>query len=471
MRPSITQCLVAIAATAVLAPRPVAAQSGADTTSIEARYRAVADRLIDAATADSEAWNRLAELTDTFGHRLSGSESLERAIDWVLSQMRRDGLENVHGERAMVPHWVRGRESLELIQPRRAPLPMLGLGGSIATPPGGITAPVVVVGSWDDLAAHAADARGKIVLFDAPYVDYGVTVQYRVNGAIAAARAGAVAALLRSVSPFEMRQPHTGVMRYDSTVRKIPFAAISIEDAMMLHRMQNRGQRVAVTLRMEARTLPDAPSRNVVAEIRGSERPDEVVLVSGHLDSWDVGTGAMDDAGGVVAAWEAVRLMKRLGLRPRRTVRVVAWTNEENGDRGGLAYRDAHAAELGRHVLAIETDGGVWRPLGFGFSGSDSARAIVRQVARLLARIGADSIFRGGGGTDIGPIMQRGVPGMGLNDDGPRYFWYHHSNADTVDKLDPGEMAQCVAALAVMSYVVADLPETLPHGGVGGAER
>jgi carboxypeptidase Q len=290
-------------------------------------------------------------------------------------------------------------------------------------------------------------------------------VQYRWNGAIAAASVGAVAALLRSVSPFDMRQPHTGVTHYDSTARPIPFAAIPIEDAMMLHRMQSRGQPIVVTLRMEARTLPDAPSRNAVAQLRGAEDPDQVVVMGGHIDSWDVGTGAMDDGGGVVVAWEALRLLKRLGLRPRRTVRVVAWTNEENGARGGSAYRDAHAADLARHVVAIESDGGVFRPLGFGFTGSDSALAIVTRVGRLLAGIGAGSITRGGGGTDIEAILERGVPGMGLNDDGTRYFWYHHSEADTVDKLDPGEMGKCVAAMAVMAYVLADLPDPLPRGG------
>jgi carboxypeptidase Q len=456
--------LCAAAVATASAPRSLAAQAAADTAAVDVRYRAVADRLIDAALADSSAWQRLAELTDRFGNRLSGSESLERAIDWMLDRMRSDGLERVRGESAMVPHWVRGAESVELIEPRRTRLPMLGLGGSIGTPKEGITAPVLVVSDYDELTARAAEARGKIVLFDAPYVSYGVTVQYRAHGAVAAAKVGAVAALLRSVSPFEMRQPHTGATYYDSSAKPIPFAAISVEDAAMLHRMQQRGQRVVVQLKMDARTLPDAPSRNAVAEITGSTSPDEVVVMGGHSDSWDVGTGAMDDGGGVIVAWEALRLMKRLGLRPRRTVRVVAWVNEENGDRGGEAYRDAHAADLARHVLAIESDGGVFRPSGFGFSGSDSALAIVRRVGRLLARIGADTISRGGGGTDIGPIMERGVPGMGLNTEGSRYFWYHHSDADTVDKLDPHEMAECVAAMAVMAYVVADLPEPLPRG-------
>lgn len=431
--------------------------------SIPARYGDAAARIIQAATRDSAAWQKLARLTDTFGPRFSGTEPLERAIDWMLAEMKREGLENVRGEDVMVPRWVRGTESVELVSPRSQRLAMLGLGGSIGTPAGGITAEVLVVNSFDDLKARATVARGKIILFDVPFTSYGATVRYRANGAVEAARVGAVAALVRSVTPYSMRTPHTGGMRYDSTVTRIPAAAITVEDAMMLHRMQDRGERIVVKLTMGAETLPDARSRNVVAEIRGRELPDEIVVIGGHIDSWDVGTGAMDDGGGVVVAWEAVRLLKELGLRPRRTIRVVGWTNEENGLRGGTAYRDRHAAELDQHVLAIESDGGVFRPIGFGFSGSDSARAILREVVRLLEPIGADSLLPAGGGADIGPIMQRGVPGMGHVVDGTRYFWYHHTDADTVDKLDPREVAQNVAAMAVMSYVVADLPRRLPR--------
>jgi carboxypeptidase Q len=320
---------------------------------------------------------------------------------------------------------------------------------------------VLVVSSFDDLERRAADARGRIVLFDVPFTTYGETVQYRVRGAIAAARAGAVASLIRSVTPNSMQSPHTGTMNYEEGVPRIPHAAITVEDAMMLHRMQQRGERVRVTLRMSAQTLPDAQSRNVVAELRGRERPDEIVVMGGHIDSWDVGQGAMDDAGGSVAAWEAVRLLQRLGLQPRRTIRVVMWTNEENGLRGANAYRDAHRAELDRHVLAIESDAGVFAPIGFGFTGSDAAFAVVQQVGRLLERIGAGNMGRGGGGADIGPIMALGVPGMGLNVDPTRYFWYHHANADTIDKLDAAEFNACVAALAVVAYIAADLPAPL----------
>jgi carboxypeptidase Q len=430
---------------------------------IAEQYRDVANRLIEAATQDSAAFARLTLLTDTFGSRFSGSESLERAIDWILEEMKKDSLENVRGEPVMVPRWVRGNESLRLLSPRPRNLPMLGLGGSIGTPAEGITADVLVVSSFDDLHARANEARGKIVLFDVPFTNYGETVAYRANGAIEAAKVGAVASLVRSVTPYSQQTPHTGGMRYDSAVTRIPHAAITVEDAMMLHRMQDRGERIRVTLTMGARTLPDVQSRNVVAELRGSELPDEIIVLGGHIDSWDVGTGAMDDGGGSVAAWEAVRLMKKLGLRPRRTVRVVLWTNEENGLRGGNGYRDAHIDELDKHVLAIESDAGVFRPTGFGFGGSDSAFAIVQEIGRLLAPIGADTITRGGGGADIGPLMALGVPGMGLQVDGTRYFWYHHTDSDTIDKLDPSELARCVAAMAIMAYVVADLPEPLPR--------
>jgi carboxypeptidase Q len=252
-------------------------------------------------------------------------------------------------------------------------------------------------------------------------------------------------------------------MGYAEGVPRIPYAAITVEDAEMIQRLVDRGERVVVRLELSAETLPDVPSRNVVAESIGSEFPDEYVVLGGHIDSWDVGQGAMDDGGGCVAAWEAVRLIQRLGLRPRRTLRVVLWTNEENGLRGGTGYRDAHPGELGNHVLAIESDGGVFKPRGFGFGGSDEAYAVVSEIGKLLERIEAGTIRRGGGGADIGPIMREGVPGMGLLVDGTKYFWYHHTDADTIDKLDPREVALSVAAMAVMAYVVADLPEPLPR--------
>ncbi|MFN8652096.1 MAG: M28 family metallopeptidase [Gemmatimonadales bacterium] len=448
--------LLVCLALAFSASAPLAAQSSA-----VAGYRDVATRIIRAATSDSAAYDRLGRMVDTFGNRLSGSESLERTIDWVLAEMKKDGLANARTEPVKVPHWVRGKESVELVSPRKVTLPMLGLGGSIATPKGGITAPVLVVASFAELEMRKAEAKGKIVLFDAPFTNYGETGLYRRIGAIAAAKAGAVALLIRSIGPYGIRSPHTGGMRYDSTVTRIPAAALAMEDAMMLHRMQDRGDKVVVKLEMEAKMLPDADSRNVMAEIVGSEHPEEVVVMGGHIDSWDVGQGAMDDGGGVVAAWEALKVIQRLGLKPRRTIRVVGWTNEENGTRGGVAYRDARGADVAKHILAIESDGGVFKPTGFDYGGPPQALAVLKEIGRLLAPLGADTVEEGGGEADIGPLMEKGVPGLGLRVQDDKYFWYHHTQGDTLDKLDPAELAQCVAAMAVMAYVAADLPEAL----------
>lgn len=422
-----------------------------------------ADRLIEAALADSSMFERLAYVTDTYGPRLSGSKALEDAIDWILAEMAADGLENVAGEPVMVPHWVRGDESLALVEPRSATLQILGLGGSVGTPPEGIEADVLVVDSFEELESRASEAVDKIVLFNAAFTSYGRTVAYRRDGAVAASRHGAVASLVRTVGSASMYTPHTGSMQYEEGVVRIPSAAVTIEDALMMRRMQDRGQRVRVRLRMEAATLPDVQSRNIVGELRGSEFPDEVIVMGGHIDSWDVGTGAMDDAGGCLAAWQALLVMKRLDMTPRRTIRVVCWTNEENGLRGGTGYAEAHREEVENIVLAIESDAGVFAPVGFGFGGTDEAYAMVEPIGRLLEGIGAGEIRQGGGGADIGPLMALGVPGMGLNVDGTRYFHYHHSNADTIDKLDADEFNRCVAALAVMSWAVAQMDEPLPR--------
>ena len=440
-----------------------------------AEYGPVAEQIIAAATADSASYDRLATLADRFGHRFSGSESLEAAIDWILAEMEGDGLESVRGQPVMVPVWTRGEESLRLVEPVERDLVVLGLGGSVGTPPEGVTAPVVVVRTFEELQDRADEIEGHIVLFNAPFTSYGETVRFRIGGASAAAAAGAVASLIRSVGPFSMETPHTGTMRYQEGDRLIPHAAVTIEGAELLQRFADRGETPVVTLRMGARTEPDALSRNVIAEIRGRERPEEVVVMGGHIDSWDVGQGAMDDAGGSVVAWEALRVLHDLGLRPRRTIRVVLWTNEENGLRGALAYRDSvqAAGAMDRHVLAIESDSGVFEPVGFGFTGSEAAYALIQPVEALIEPLLAETstvygrgVVRGGGGADIGPLMREGVPGMSLNTNNERYFWYHHTPADTVDKLDPGEVQRCVAMLAIMAYVVADLAPTLPREAV-----
>ncbi len=446
------------------APKPITEQFAAHIRSYQQvvdSYQSTADNLIRAAQEDSLCYSRLAEMCDTYGHRLSGSESLEKALDWIIEALKKDGLD-VTSEKVMVPHWVRGEESVTLVSPRVKKMTMLGLGGSIATPPDGITADVLVVKSFDDLKAHAAQAKGKIVVFNVPFTGYGETVQYRVNGCNEASRVGAVASLVRSVTPASLNTPHTGMLRYNDSLTKIPHAAITIEDAEMLQRMQNRGVKTVITLKMNAKTLPDAASRNVIAEIKGSEKPEEVVVFGGHIDSWDVGQGAMDDGGGVFVAWNALRIIKKLGLKPKRTMRVVFWTNEENGIKGGAQYALNRQKELANHVLAIESDAGTFKPQGFEVKGSESTKALANAIINLLRPIGVDRIVDGGGGADIGPILEAGVPGMELIVDDSKYFWYHHTDADTMDKLDPKELNLCTAAMAVMTYIAADFPLRFP---------
>jgi carboxypeptidase Q len=425
-----------------------------------APYRTPAARLIGAAVATDEAWQRLAYVGDTFGNRLSGSPNLEAAIRWAVDEMKRDGLENVRAESVTIPHWVRGRESLEIVDSIPQPLVMLGLGNSVGTPPDGIEAELLVVKSFEELDAQKSRVKGRIVLFNVPFTNYGETVRFRTSGPSRAGALGAVAVLVRSVGPAGLRTPHTGVLSYIDAQPKIPAAAVTTEDAARLQRMVDRGAPVRLRLKMEAHFEPDVDSANVIGELRGRDKPDEIVAIGGHFDSWDVGTGSTDDGGGCVVTWEALRLMKRLDLRPRRTVRVVLWVNEENGGRGGIAYRDQHEAELPNHVAMLESDSGVFRPKGFGFSGTDAARARVRDIATLLG-IHADWIGPGGGGADIDPSVQKAsIPAFGLEVDGD-YFLIHHTPADTIDKIDPLDMARSVAAVAVMTYVIADMPDRL----------
>jgi carboxypeptidase Q len=325
---------------------------------------------------------------------------------------------------------------------------------------------VLVVKNFEELEERSGEAQGKIVLFNAEFTSYGQTVAYRVNGATEAAKHGAVASLIASVASYSIQTPHTGVMRYQEGINKIPHAAITVEDALLMQRLADRGEKLEVTLKMDAETLPDADSRNVIAEITGSEFPDEYIVLGGHIDSWDVGTGMMDDGGGCVAAWEALRLIKESGFQPKRTIRVVLWTNEENGLRGGNEYRrwvEEEEHSLEDHILAMESDAGVFDPIGFGFSGSDEAYEMLVEIGSMLSDIESGEVTKGGGGADIGPLMQGGVPGMGLRVDGEKYFWFHHTDADTIDKLNKEDFDECVATMALFSYVVADMDTRLPR--------
>ncbi len=441
-------------------PRPMAVDA-----------EAVAAVLLGRALSDNEVWDELVELSDTIGHRLSGSPQLDQAVAWGAERMRDDGLE-VRVQEVMVPRWVRGEERLTLLAPVERDLQLLGLGRSVGTPEGGIDAEVVVVDSFEALEALGDGARGRIVLYDVPFTTYGATVRYRGNGANAAARAGGVAALVRSVTPVSLYTPHTGAMWYDDDVPdKVPAAAITVEDAAWLHRLAEAGTQIRARLQMGAKMQGDVPSANVIGEVKGRERPDEVVVVGCHLDSWDVGQGAQDDGAGCVAAMQAGALIGALPTPPRRTVRVVLFTNEENGLMGGRGYADAHAAE--RHAALLEMDTGSGPPLGWRIDVRDedeetknarltAVRAALAPVQHLLEPIGATELIDGGSGADIGPTVKgSGALGLGLHQDTSGYWPIHHTKADTIDKIDPLELRRNTAAMAVTTWWLAELPEVL----------
>jgi len=349
---------------------------------------------------------------------------------------------------------------------------MLGLGTSIATPPEGITAYAIVVTSFDDLAAKSALGltQGKIIVFNqfcdwvaSPTGCYGQSVQYRTSGASYAARAGGVASLIRSVASLSIDSPHTGVQNYDANVTKIPTACITIEAAELLSRMQARGEVLQIKLYMEAKNFAMVPSQNVVAEWTGSLYPNEVVIVSGHLDSWDVGQGAMDDGGGAVTSWQILSALRQMNLRPRRTIRLVMWTCEEFGSYGSAQYYQDHKNESASISLAMESDMGSFTPRGILFTGNATATAIMQQVVALLAPINATALSCCGGEADNGFFGQDGVPLGSLNNENERYFYYHHSAGDMMTIYNPKELDLAATAMAVTAFVVADLDTLLPR--------
>ncbi|KAN0012432.1 hypothetical protein ACTFIU_007733 [Dictyostelium citrinum] len=400
----------------------------------------------------TEAYSRLSTLVTLFPGRLSGSEQLENAIDWIQDMMVEDGFDLVKTDDVEVTHWVRGDESATILEPYHRKMNMLGLGGSIA---GNVTAEVIVVSSFDELDTLQDQVKGKIVLFNAIFTNYSSTVQYRSGGASAAAKYGGVAALVRSITPYSLGTPHTGVMFYQDGIGKIPTAAITLEDADLIQNLAILNQTVIVNLYMEAQTMPtNAISRNVMAQINGSTYPDEVVVIGGHTDSWDVAQGAMDDGGGIIVAWEALRLIKSLGIIPKRTIRVVGWTNEENGAAGGAAYAQLYTNET---FFSIESDIGVTQPLGFNVMASDQTITDLKLIAdKVLSPIKATSIVEGEVGTDNGFLVSNGKPGAQLITDESKYFWYHHTAGDAMDKMDSSQMNQCVAAMATMALCISN---------------
>ena len=437
-------------------------------------------RVQAAALASDYAYRQVAYLTNNIGPRLSGSAQAERAVQYVAEELRKLGLD-VRLQPVMVPHWVRGAEHGEIIQfEGMAPgttqkIVLSALGGTIATPANGITADVVVVKDFDELnRLGESRVKGKIVLFNNKFdremqasgfggAAYGQAVAYRFGGAIAAARLGAVGVLVRSAGGSQNRLAHTGSMGYADGVTKIPGAAVTFEDAETIAYLAKEGK-VTVRLTLTPQTLPDAPSFNVIADLKGTEKPDEVVIVSGHLDSWDLGTGAIDDASGVAVAMQVPFLLNQLKIKPKRTIRVIAWMNEENGGAGSRAYAAEQAANMPNHFAAIESDLGASRPVGFVFAGKPDALAYLAPVSAILRDQGAGiSQIQAGVGSDVGPLTAKGVPSFAPWFDQRTYFNYHHTAADTFDKVDPKELAQVGSLCAVLSYGLASLEQPLPR--------
>ncbi|MEO8381221.1 MAG: M20/M25/M40 family metallo-hydrolase [Acidobacteriota bacterium] len=428
-----------------------------------------AQRVIDHILAHSQAYDTLAHLTDEIGPRLSGSANAAEAVRWTTAQFRAWGID-VRNEPLMVPRWVRGVERARLVSHHDQPLVLTTLGGSVATPAAGITADVVEVSSFEELEKLGRDKiRGRIVYYNNPmdmalvesgntFDAYGKAVAFRSAGPSHAAAYGAVAAVIRSIASASLRSPHTGSLHYDEKQPKIPAAALSTEDAELIHRLLAKGQRVRMNLTLTPRTLPDVPSANVVAEIRGSERPQEIVLIGGHLDSWDLGTGAIDNGSGCAMVMETMRVLKELGIRPKRTIRAVLFMNEENGLRGGRGYYNAAAKreEVQHHVAAIETDAGAATPTGFTSTlEGKSLDALARRAAVLNRIVPMTFSSSQHTGADTSPLIDAGVVGYGLRPDPRHYFDYHHSAADTLDKVDPKALAQNTAAIAGLAYLLA----------------
>jgi hypothetical protein len=428
--------------TPVPAPAPVPTQD------------AVLARLREAARNDPRAYSRLEFLCDRIGPRIAASLPFQQAVRWAEATFREDGHEAVRSEPVKVHLWVRGRELAVMTAPVERELPMLGLGESVGTP--GIEAPVAVVRTLEELGPQV---KGKIVLFDPDPPTgatagalYGIFSSQRTHGPSRAAAAGAVAALVRSVPPVSLATPHTGTLEYDPDKPRIPAAALDAEHADWIARLVRAGVEVRVRLEMGARDGGLVDTANVVAEIRGAEKPEEIVLIGAHLDSWDVGQGAQDDGVGVVHVIEAMRLIRSLGVRPGRTIRAVLFANEEHGLEGGKAYAEAHRGE--RHVAAVETDLGAGKPERWNVGGTPQQLGWLLTTAKPVGL----PLEVGWGGADISPLTAQGVPSVTLVGDVERYFEVHHTEADTLDKVDPQALREGLAVVAGIAWQLANAP-------------
>lgn len=426
------------------------------------------------------ALRQTAYLSNNIGPRLSGSAQAQRAVEYVADEMRKLGLA-VRLQKLSVPHWVRGEEHGALVEfPGMAAgttqkIVLTALGGSIATPPEGLTAEVLVVENFEELnRLGRGRVAGKIVLFNHKFdrsmaesgfgiQAYGQAAIYRSRGAVEAAKLGAVASLVRSVGGSQNRVPHTGSMAYVENIVKIPGAAVTNEDAETIAYLAKTGT-VRMRLVLTPQTLPNAVSYNVIADLPGAEKPDEIVIVSGHLDSWDLGTGALDDAAGIAVSMQVPYLLKRLKIKPKRTIRFVAYMNEENGLVGGRTYAEEEAANISKHFAAIESDLGASHPVGILFAGSGELARFIAPISAVLSSQGAGiSRQEAGVGADIGPLTQKGVPSFAPWFDTRTYFNYHHTEADTFDKVNPAELAENGALMAVLAYGLANLEQPLPR--------
>jgi len=435
---------------------------------------AAATKIIAAAKANSRAVEILRHLTDGIGPRLNGSAQAAEAVRWTAARMKQDGLHDVTLQTVTVPRWVRGVETGVLLSPSRQRLPLTALGGSVGTPEGGITAEVIEISSFEELSRLGESVKGKIVYYHTPLKPdvhplqaYGEQIGYRSRGGVEAAKHGAVASMIRSLATGSLGTPHTGATYYLDGVARIPHAALATEAGDLLHRLIAVGERPTLRLVITSRLEREVESANVIGELPGREKPEEIVLVGAHLDSWDLGTGAFDDAVGCAIAMETPRLLKELGLMPRRTVRTVLFMAEEIRALGAKRYADMSAEELGRHVAAIEADAGADDPLGFRVSQPGRALDAVRQWARLLDPIGAVWVDHAGPGglpteawaPDLAPLEEKGVLSLALRNDPSRYFIFHHSDGDTFDKVNPESVKRNLAAMAFMAYALAESPE------------
>lgn len=437
-------------------------------------------RLQQAALTSDYAYGQVAHLANNIGPRLTGSAQAAKAVEYVAGELKALGCE-VQLEKAMVPHWVRGEETAALIQfPGQAPgttqkIVLCALGGSVATPPNGIEADVIAVRNFDELKSLPREkVAGKIVLFNYPFDKqmaaegrggeaYGEAVVYRSDGPSAAARLGAVACLIRSVGGADYRLPHTGETDYANDAPKIPAGAVTSEDAELIAALVQQGP-IRMKLVLTPQTLPDVESANVIGDIKGSEHPEQVIVVSGHLDSWDLGTGAIDDGAGVAVSMEAANLIKKLHLKPRRTIRVIAWMNEENGSAGAKQYAKDHEKEWMNHFAAVETDGGADHPLGINIKGKPEVKKMFAPVAAILRESGAGMLtLVEHSGADIAPMEKAGVPAFSPIQDSRFYFNYHHTAADTLDKVVPKALAENSAIVAVLAYALANMEQPLPR--------